>query len=290
MTSPAIDSQIKQQVREFYDSVGWRQIGDGIYQNARYEDLRPVSREYIRKCHMRVSRHLPQTGRRLLDAGSGPIQYPEYLEYSREFQFRVCLDISIRALKEARQRIGSHGLYVVGDVAHLPFAEAAFEAVVSLHTVHHLPPEQQASAFAELYRIQSPGGAAVIVYSWGRNSALMRLLDPLIRLALGIRRRYAQSRQRIAQPEGVNRRLLETPGTFTHHFDPGLIKPMLADFPQHQMRVWRSVSTAFLRAFVHRFLLGRAVLQLLYWLEERAPLLLGRIGQYPMILYGKPAE
>jgi hypothetical protein len=37
----------KQQVREFYDQIGWSHAGDGLYQNARYEDLRPVSRQYI---------------------------------------------------------------------------------------------------------------------------------------------------------------------------------------------------------------------------------------------------
>ncbi len=73
------ESDIKQDVREFYDLVGWKQIGEDIYQNARYEDLRPVSREYIHRCHVRVTRHLNREGEYLLDAGSGPIQYPEYL-------------------------------------------------------------------------------------------------------------------------------------------------------------------------------------------------------------------
>jgi hypothetical protein len=64
----------KQQVREFYDQIGWSQVGDGLYQNARYEDLRPVSREYIHKCHMRVKRHL-HPGEILLTR-SGPVQCP----------------------------------------------------------------------------------------------------------------------------------------------------------------------------------------------------------------------
>ena len=76
----------KQQVREFYDQIGWSQVGDGLYQNARYEDLRPVSREYIHKCHMRVKRHLAPKGDILLDAGSGPVQWPEYLTYSENYQ------------------------------------------------------------------------------------------------------------------------------------------------------------------------------------------------------------
>ena len=101
-----LDQNVKQDVRKFYDDIGWKEIGDGVYQNARYEDLRPVSWEYIHKCHLRVGRYLSQNGKFLLDAGSGPIQYPEYLQYSQGYQARVCADISIVALAEARQRIG----------------------------------------------------------------------------------------------------------------------------------------------------------------------------------------
>ena len=74
-----LESEVKQQVREFYDQVGWQGAAAGQYQNARYEDLRPVSREYIHKCHLRVKRHLAPRGDLLLDAGSGPVQWPEYL-------------------------------------------------------------------------------------------------------------------------------------------------------------------------------------------------------------------
>ncbi|MEI8132534.1 MAG: hypothetical protein WCG34_08875, partial [Leptolinea sp.] len=94
-----MDNQdVKQQVRAFYDQVGWKTVGEGVYQNARYEDLRPVSREYIHRCHMRVKRYLQPSGDLLLDAGSGPVQYPEYLIYSEKYNHRVCLDISILAL------------------------------------------------------------------------------------------------------------------------------------------------------------------------------------------------
>ena len=119
------DIQVKARVREFYDRVGWRAIGEGLYQNARYEDLRPVSAEYLHHSHLRVGRYLVPEGKFLLDAGSGPIQYPEYLEYSAGFKYRVCLDLSRRALIEARDRLGAGGLYVLGDVARLPFREGA---------------------------------------------------------------------------------------------------------------------------------------------------------------------
>ena len=140
----------KQQVREFYDQIGWSQAGDGLYQNARYEDLRPVSREYIHKCHLRVNRHLAPSGDYLLDAGSGPVQWPEYLTYSENYRYRLCVDISITALKEASQKLGERGLYVVADIANLPFKADAFDGEVSMHAIHHLPLSEHKSAFLEL--------------------------------------------------------------------------------------------------------------------------------------------
>ncbi len=292
------ESGIKQDVREFYDSVGWKQIGDDIYQNARYEDLRPVSREYIHRCHLRVTQHLNQEGEYLLDAGSGPIQYPEYLEYSSGFRYRVCLDISILALKEARNRIGSHGLFVVGDVANLPFKRYAFDGVVSLHTVHHLPAEEQRQAFEELYRVLSAGNRAVVIYSWGDHALLVRVTRLPIQFAFSLLRLYQRLRQKedeYSQPASADEsaetaRMVQPTGTFTYKHDYDWVCRELEDIQGLQVVVWRSVSTAFLRAFIHRLFLGKWWLRVLFWTEERAPRLLGRIGQYPMILFKKQVE
>lgn len=283
--------EIKQEVREFYDSIGWQQVGQGLYQNARYEDLRPVSRDYLHRCHLRVARHLPSRGELLLDAGSGPIQYPEYLEYSRGYAHRVCFDISIQALREARLRIGRHGLFVVGDLAHLPFRDELFEGVVSLHAIHHLPPSDHAVAIRALYRTLRPGGQGVVVYSWGTRSVLMRMLRPLQSLAV----RLIQLYRRIARPSaptsfaerpnGSNRR-----GTYTFRHGYGWFRRELGDLPGFETRVWRSIGTGALRALVHRRLSGAAWLRLLYGLEERFPHAFGRWGQYPMILFRRPTD
>lgn len=290
-----VEGDIKRQVREFYNSVGWKQIGHGVYQNARYEDLRPVSRDYIHRCHLRVARFLPNSGRYLLDAGSGPIQYPEYLEYSKGFQYRVCLDISILALKEARERIGDRGLFVVADIARLPFREEVFGGVVSLHTVHHLPAEEHKSAFFGMYEMLKPGGSCVIVYTWGDRSPLMRILNKPIewmtRLVESLSRRLKSRGAELEPMEQVNDEVLElvqSPGTFTFKHDYGWIKKNLISLPGLDVRVWRTVSTKFLRAFIHRKALGSLWLRLLFMLEEIAPHVFGRIGQYPMILFQKP--
>ncbi len=290
------EAGVKDRVRRFYDSVGWRRIGDGLYQNARYEDLRPVSQEYLSRCHMRVARFLPQQGRYLLDAGSGPIQYPEYLEYSRGFEYRVCLDISYRALLEARDRIGNHGLYVVGDVANPPFGQGVFDGVVSLHTIHHLPPDEHERAFRGLYRVLARAGHAVTVYSWGDRSPLMWLMRLPIRVAFQLIKLYRTLRgvddEASLPPDerapGASDSAKPT-GTFTYKHDYRWAHQTLSDLPGFQIRVWRTVSTSFLRAFIHEPLLGRLWLKALYAVEEAFPRILGRLGQYPMILFERSA-
>ncbi len=284
------ETQVKAQVRQFYDSIGWQQIGEGLYQNARYEDLRPVSRDYLHRCHLRVARYLPQEGDLLLDAGSGPIQYPEYLLYSAGFRHRVCLDLSRQALLEARERIGDHGWFVMGDVADLPFREGSFEGVVSLHTVHHLPLAEHEDAFRGFHRVLKPGGRSAVVYTWGHGSPLMGLSKPLIRLAnalLGGLRRLRR-RRHVAPGDAANA-LLSARGTHTFRHSYAWIRDTLADLPGLDIRVWRTVSTAFLRALIHGPLLGALWLRVLYQLEEWAPRLLGRLGQYPLIVFEKPA-
>ena len=286
------ETDVKREVREFYDAIGWREVSDGVYQNARYEDLRPVAREYIHRCHLRVRRHLPAKGRFLLDAGSGPIQYPEYLEYSRGFARRVCLDVSRQALLAARGRIGEHGLFVVGDLSALPFRPYSFDGVVSLHTLHHLPADLHADAFSELLRVLDAGGAAVVVQSWGLHSSLMRLARWPIAAAFSLIRAY----RRMMGARGQNGEIGGAPtvdegqptGTFTQTPDYRWVVRHLRNLPGLEVRVWRSVSTSFLRAFIHRRLGGVFWLRILYALEEYFPHAFGRLGQYAMILFTRP--
>ena len=69
--------EYKQKVRKFYDAIGWSKESSGYYQNAHYEDLRPVSAEYIHNCHLRITPYFKDGGKLLLDLGSGPVQYDE---------------------------------------------------------------------------------------------------------------------------------------------------------------------------------------------------------------------
>lgn len=294
MTASPETARVKAEVRSYYDSVGWAEIGDGLYQNARYEDLRPVSQEYIRRCHRRVGRHLPSSGRLLLDAGSGPIQYPDYLEYSQGFERRVCLDISRRALVEARRRLGDRGRVVAGDLAALPFPAGAFDGVVSLHALHHVPSEEQETALTEMRRVGAAQAPVVVVYSWGGASRLMRLFRPLIAVVSPALRAYAGRTSRRLTPAPA---ALGAPGSHTFKHDHKWMQAVLHRLGGGRVLVWRSLSTEFLRTLIHRPLGGRLLLRLAYRLEEAWPNWFGRHGMYPLIVLpgagtghgGKPA-
>jgi SAM-dependent methyltransferase len=291
MTTPA---DIKQQVRQFYDQVGWQEVSEGTYQNAHYEDLRPVAREYIHRCHLRVKRHIKTDGRFLLDAGSGPIQYPEYLEYSQGYRYRVCADISIQALQEARKRIGEHGLFVVADIANLPFAPGVFEGVVSLHTIHHLPEDEHLRAYLELYRVLSAGERAVVVNGWP-ESRLMKRLDPMVKLGIRLRNltTHLAGRER-PEPKRNQKPVpgdaFPAKGTFINRHGAEWLKGEVGGRMPVEIRVWRSVSVRFTRSLIHRWLGGRYWLRLLYRLEERSPRWFGENGQYPLIIICKGSE
>lgn len=291
-------TQVKQDVRQFYDEIGWKLVGEDVYQNARYEDLRPVAREYIHNCHLRVARHLRPSGRFLLDAGSGPVQYPEYLEYSRAYQYRLCADISFTALVEARRRLGDKGLYVVADIANLPLAPDAFEGVVSLHTIHHLPEDEHLATFQELQRVLARGCTAVVVNGWSK-SQMMNAFEPLVRFAYTLRHLFYRLRgyddldeleeTNDERPKKKRRRTSSSgpKGTFTNKHDAQWVRSEVGAWMPVRILVWRSVTVRFMRALIHRWLGGRFWLRLLYWLEERYPEYFGEKGKYALIVIRK---
>jgi ubiquinone/menaquinone biosynthesis C-methylase UbiE len=295
------DQNIKKNVREFYDQVGWQKVGEAIYQNAEYEDLRPVSRDYIHKCHLRINRHLAPTGEFLLDAGSGPVQYPEYLTYSEGYKARVCMDISIVAMQEARKRLGEKGRFVVGDIAHLPFKADAFDGIVSLHTIHHVSMEDKIPAYEDLYRVLRPGKAMAIVNGWTNAPLMVRAAPFMSRM-----RRFHQwwlrrvKKQDVEpKPEKPAEKSVEAQkvepkksgpaGTYVQKLTAEWLTEALAGKMPFEIYVWRSVNVAFLRAMIYPEWAGRFWLKLLYAVEEVFPRWLGRIGQYPLVVVSKPA-
>ncbi len=272
-------SEDKLRVKKFYDEKGWFTNAAGNYTDAQiYEDLRNVSRDYLNKCHDRVNRFLQPSGRYMLDAASGALQSPEYLQYSAGFQYRVCLDFSFQALLEAKKKLGNKGIYVLGDMTNMPFKDGVMDGFISLNTVYHIPKDEQVTAIRELYRVLATQGKGVVVYDWFKHSPWMNTWMFPFRAFVFIKNRLLDGVSKLCGKKGVERRLYfyaHPPKYFREHLPP------------YQLKVWRSLSVPFMRYYIHSWLFGR---QLLYWVyekEEENPELCGLKGEYPMLVFEK---
>jgi len=273
---------IKRSVQGFYDSVGWQRSESEVFEDAnRYEDLRRGSAEHVHRTNHRVSRHLAAEGRFLLDVASGPVQFDDFVAYSRNYRRRVCVDLSLRALREARARLADHGLYVLADITRLPFRDGCFDGTCSLHTIYHVPAEEQGRAFEELHRTLAPSRTAVVVYAWGKYSPLMFLFDALphklAALARPLFRRGASDRD-------------SQPNLYFHPRSQSWFRSAVAPHMRNDVFVWRSLSNFFLRRWVPDNALGSAFLRMVYRAEEWWPRALGWLGNYPLIVIRKGGD
>jgi SAM-dependent methyltransferase len=96
----------------------------------------------------------PRAGERVLDLACGPgIVLRALVETGA---IAVGIDVTPAMLREAR---GTGALLVAGDAASLPFADGAFDLVVSRNATHHL--RDPGRVFRECARVLRPGGRLV---------------------------------------------------------------------------------------------------------------------------------
>jgi SAM-dependent methyltransferase len=99
---------------------------------------------------------------RVLDLGSGTGALLQSLQPERD---AWGVDFSPLALELAKER-GLKNLHL-GDAQDLPFPPDAFDAVVSLDTLEHVPDDRL--ALKEIHRVLRPGGVVILnvpAYSW----------------------------------------------------------------------------------------------------------------------------
>ena len=257
--------ETEQVVARFYNDIGWKTT-EGVTEDARlWEDLRACAREYVSKCRLRVLNHVPAGGDYLLDLGSGPIQYPEYLAYSRGFQKRYCVDLSEAALDQAREKIGDHGVYLLGSFFDMVLGQDFFDCAISLHVIYHMDKDMQEEAVRKLLHVTKPGKPVIVVYS-NPDTLIHNLKAPfrLLRKRMG---GEAPAFYFYAHPLGWWRRFED-----------------MADVAVYP---WRSFSSADQRRLIPDNRLGKMMLAMLFRLEQRAPRFFARYFQYQMIVLTK---
>jgi len=99
-----------------------------------------------------------------------------------------------------------------------------------------------------------------------------------VKLLRNIKRRTGRlsSRWRVAEPN-----------LYFHVHRYRWLSQRLNVFCNFDVVVWRSVNLQFLRVFIHPWLLGKKLLEIIYRFEEAFPHLSGRIGAYPMFVIRK---
>lgn len=270
-----VDSAEKSLSR-FYNSVGWESKG-GATEDARlWEDLRNCAEEYAAKSRLRVMRHIPPNGTRMLDMASGPIQYSEYLTYSKHFTQRYCVDLSLLALQTARERIGDHGVFWLGNFLDLPVPTDFFDCAISLHTIYHIRQERQEEAVRKLIRSVKPGAPVIIVYSNPRSAASLVRLP--IRILKQCRHLFGRAGT-VGQPsEDSNLYFYTHPIAWWQKFQ---------DVATVQILPWRSLTSETQRLLIPDNAVGRTMLAWLFALEEWFPNVFARCARYPMIILNK---
>jgi ubiquinone/menaquinone biosynthesis C-methylase UbiE len=125
-------------------------------------------------------------GGRMLDVGcgTGTLVLMARRRYPNATVIGVDGDPTILSIARRKAaRAGASVQFDEGMAYALPYADGSFDAVVSTLTFHHLTPDQQERALAEVQRVLRPGGRLVIAdltRRGGRMGLLHRLLSVLM--------------------------------------------------------------------------------------------------------------
>ena len=115
----------------------------------------------------------------MLDLGCGTGLFTSRLRHERHPELVVGCDFSGGMLDQAHARDPEVG-WVQGDAQRLPFADAAFDTVLSTESFHWYP--DQPAALLELHRILRPGGRLLVSLFTPPYEAVSRVADRSIDL------------------------------------------------------------------------------------------------------------
>lgn len=264
----------------FYNTVGWESNNDISEDAKRWEDLRDCAEHYVSKCRMRVYEQIPKYGEYLLDMASGPIQYEEYLRYSENFSKRYCVDLSKKALAEAKSKIGDHGEYLLGSFFDIPLEDNFFDCSISLHTIFHIDKDLQEEAVRKLIAVTKPGKPVIIVYGNPNTyTQKFRSLTPK-KLIKKLKKRF-KNKNSTKNPKNTSE------VTLYFHLHPLEWWLRFETLAEVEILPWRSFDSETQKQLFPNNRIGKFLFSNLFKLESRFPEFFVKHFQYPMIILTK---
>jgi len=254
-------------IKKFYEEKGWEKIDEHYYDTILHEDLRKCSKKYISKCRNRILKYIPSQGQNILDMASGAIPYEEYLNYSNNFKKRYCCDLSLKALREAKKKLGNKAEILHGNFLELNIKENFFDCSISLHTIYHFDKNDQEKAVRKLVEVTKKGGKIIIIYS---NP--ITIIDKI--------------RNLIKFKNSENRKSNKNINLYYHYYPINWWKKF-SDSCSIQIYPNRSLSSWHLQKFIPNNYIGIILLNFLFFLEELFPNFFVKNFQYPTIIMEK---
>ena len=271
----------QERVFNYYNEINYiSHKGLKIYKDSdKWVDYRKVSQDYIQNSFLKTKQYINEKGKYFIDVGSGPIGLKEYIQLSENYEIRICIDISIKALVQAKYNYKhKKGIYICGDITNIPLKEKIGDAVVSQHTLYHIPKNKQKTAVSELYRVAKPGSNVVVVYSWFYHSWFMNITLFPIQI-YRIMRHFAGK---------LYIKLIKSkPRLYFFAHSQKWFKKRFSFSDKIEFYCWRSTNKYFLDLYIHSWLGGKKILQLLSQLENKYSKFFGKFGEYAVILIKK---
>ena len=271
----------KERVFNYYNEINYQtKNGLKIYEDSpKWVDFREVTSDYIHNSFTKAKQYLNPDGKYFLDIASGPIGLQEYVDLSQNYEIRICVDISVNALIQAKFNY-SHkpGIFICGDITNIPLQSNFCDAVLCQHTLYHIPKNEQKTAVNELYRVARPNSKIAIVYSWFYHSWFMNISLAPVQIYRLVRHLAGKLYVRLFKSK---------PRLYFYPHSPSWFKREFEFSKNIEFYCWRSTNIYFLKVYVHKSLFGQQLLQYLKKQEDKHPKFWGKFGEYSVIVVEK---
>jgi uncharacterized protein YbaR (Trm112 family) len=271
-------------VKSFYDRFGWKKTEDGKYNdNKLFVNQEKAAGKYLLMTTKRVNHFLKENGTYLLDIASGPVYQTEYIRFSKNFKYRICIDISLTALEEAKKNLnGQNGFFILGDITNIPLRNESCDNVISMHTLYHVPKQKQILGINELVRVSKTNANIVIAYNWGWHSMLMNFA--LFPTRLG---RLFGRANKLLFKKSINTANDSESGLYFYSHSKNYFVKHKPENTKIRFSVLRSLHHNFIRLYLSNNDRSKLFLDRIYELEDKYPTFFGKHGAFPLIIIEK---